>query len=354
MRDKYLSALIGLGLAMLPPAPGLAQDQVRVVASLPTYGAIAREIVGDRGEVKSIARGDENPHFVRPKPSYVVMLKEADVFVTTGLDLELWVPTLLDKANNRKIKEGGPGYVTAYTNVRLLDVPAAASREAGDIHIYGNPHIHTDPINAIVVSRNILVGLERASPENAEYFAERQREFELRVLVALFGDELLELLGRQTLFELANSDGWWKFLSTNEYDGRPLTDYVGGWLAAAAAFRGREMVCYHMLWAYFTQRFQVACSVFVESKPGIPPSPRHVEEVLDIMNARDIPAVLAANFWDARKVRNIAERGKAEVVFVPEHVGGEEGIDTYFELVDAWVARLDSAFSPNAATGGGR
>jgi len=102
-----------------PPAP------VKVVTSLTTYAAIAREIVGDRGQVNSIAVGDENPHYVQPKPSFVPLLAEADVFVTTGLDLELWVPALLDKAGNSKVTEGAPGYVAAYSGIQLLDPPRA-------------------------------------------------------------------------------------------------------------------------------------------------------------------------------------------------------------------------------------
>ena len=126
-----------------PWRPGAAP--VKIVTSLTTYGAIAREIVGDRGTVTSIAQGDEDPHFVQPKPSFVAVLRDADLFVTTGLDLELWVPALLDRANNRKVSEGGPGYVTAYTGITLLEVPTSLNRAEGDIHADGNPHIHTDP-----------------------------------------------------------------------------------------------------------------------------------------------------------------------------------------------------------------
>ena len=104
----------------LPAAP-----PIRIVTSLTTYGAIAREIVGDKGTVTSIAQGDEDPHFVQPKPSFVRLLRDADLFVTTGLDLELWVPALLDRAGNRKIAEGAPGYVTAYKGIHLLEVPTS-------------------------------------------------------------------------------------------------------------------------------------------------------------------------------------------------------------------------------------
>src|SRR5687767_11394333 len=128
-----LAGLIGQPTAPLPRGPadslphGPAAPPVKIVTSLTTYGAIAREIVGDRGTVTSIAQGDEDPHFVQPKPSFVRLLRDADLFVTTGLDLELWVPALLDRAGNRKILEGGPGYVAAYRGIDLVEVPTSLS-----------------------------------------------------------------------------------------------------------------------------------------------------------------------------------------------------------------------------------
>ena len=140
-----------------------AQEPVKVVTSLTTYAAIAREITGERGTVTAIAEGDEDPHFVQPRPSFVPLLRNADLFVTTGMDLELWVPALLDRAGNPRIREGAPGFVAAFQGIRLLEVPASLSRAQGDIHVDGNPHIHTDPINAIVISRERCPGSRRGS-----------------------------------------------------------------------------------------------------------------------------------------------------------------------------------------------
>src|SRR5690349_22422718 len=186
------AALVMSGITPRPPVPA---DKVRVVTSLSTYAAIAREIVGDKGVVNSIAVGDENPHYVQPKPSFVPELASADVFVTTGLDLELWVPALLDKANNPKVTEGGPGYVAAYAGIDLLDVPASYSRSQGDIHVFGNPHIWTGPLSGVQIARNILSGLRRVSPENAEYFSAREKDFEDRLFRALYGDDLVKWFG---------------------------------------------------------------------------------------------------------------------------------------------------------------
>src|SRR5437868_8693858 len=190
---SYIALLLALRVG--PPA---AAAPVKVVTSLTTYAAIAREITGDRGIVSSIATGDENPHYVQPKPSFVPTLSQADLFVTTGLDLELWVPALLDKANNPKVTEGGPGYVAAYTGIDLLDVPTSYSRSEGDIHVFGNPHIWTGPLNSVQIARNILTGLRRVSPANGDYFSTREKDFEDRLFRSLYGDELAKLLGGQT------------------------------------------------------------------------------------------------------------------------------------------------------------
>ena len=128
-------------LGTVPAALPAQEPPLRIVTSLTTYAVIAREVAGDRADVSSIARGDENPHFVQPRPSYVLDLKRADLFITTGLDLELWVPTLLDKAGNSRIREGTPGYLAAYGGIDLLDVPASMSRSGGDIHAFGNPQL---------------------------------------------------------------------------------------------------------------------------------------------------------------------------------------------------------------------
>ena len=126
------------------------------MTSLTTYAAIAREITGDRATVTAIAEGDEDPHFVQPRPSFVPLLRDADLFVSTGMDLELWVPALLDRAGNPRIREGSPGYVAAHDGIRILEIPTNLSRAGGDIHVDGNPHIHTDPMYAILIARNIL------------------------------------------------------------------------------------------------------------------------------------------------------------------------------------------------------
>jgi ABC-type Zn uptake system ZnuABC Zn-binding protein ZnuA len=339
-----------LALATLGPAPAVAAEPpLKVVTSLTTYGAIAREILGDKGTVTSIAQGDEDPHFVQPKPSFVAVLRDADMFVTTGLDLELWVPPLLDRAGNRKVSEGGPGYVTAYTGIHLLEVPTSLSRSEGDIHADGNPHIHTDPVNGIIIARNILTGLQRVSPENAAYFAGREQDFEKRVLEATMGPELVGILTAPVAYNLLNTDKLYDFLGQKSYQGRPLLDRLGGWLKTSQVFRGKEMACYHKEWTYFSNRFKVTCAEYIEAKPGIPPTPGHVQEVIALMKERKIPVLFASNYFDRNQIEQVAARTGAKAVIVPENTAGAPGVNTYFDLVNAWINGLAAGFGGGAS-----
>jgi len=336
-----------LGTPAAPPAP-----QLKVVASLPTYGAIAREIVGDKATVTAIAEGDEDPHFVQPKPSFVALLRDADLFVTTGLDLELWVPALLDRAGNRKVQEGGPGYVAAYQGITLLEVPISVSRSAGDIHVDGNPHIHTDPLNAILIARNILAGLQRVASADGPAFAQREQDFEKRVLEATMGAELVQILTPATAFSLLQTDKLYDFVGRQQYQGKPLADRLGGWLEQARGLRGKEMACYHKEWAYFTHRYAVACVAYIEAKPGIPPTPRHVQEVIALMKERKIPVLFAANYFSRNQIQQVAQRTGAQAVIVPENTDGAPGVRTYFDLMNTWIGGLTAAFKNVAVNTG--
>jgi ABC-type Zn uptake system ZnuABC Zn-binding protein ZnuA len=341
---RALFALL-LSAAAAPAAAQTPAPPVRVVTSLTTYAAIAREIVGDRGSVTAIANGDENPHYVQPKPSFVPLLGGADLFVTTGLDLELWVPALLDKAGNPRVREGGPGYVAAHDGVPMLDVPTSVSRAQGDIHVYGNPHIWTDPLNAIQIGRNILAGLRRVAPDHDAYFTARERDFADRVYRALFGDDLVRILGGDMLGKLDREGKLFDFLRSQQYQGAPLIGRLGGWLGRALAFRGQEVACYHKEWDYFSRLFALPCFDYIEPKPGIPPTPRHVQDVITAMRDKKIAVLLSTSYYDRRQVQEVAQRTGARAVIVPANTGGGSGATTYFELVDLWVAELARAFA---------
>jgi zinc/manganese transport system substrate-binding protein len=338
--------LLDLGArAAAQPTAATAADPLQIVATIPDYAWAAREIGGDRVSAVAICQGDQDAHFVRPKPSFQTLVRSADLFITTGLDLELWAPVLLDAAGNRNVLEGAPGYVAAWTGIELLDKPVSLSRSEGDVHIYGNPHIHTDPLNMVMVARNILAGLEKVDPPNADYYREREAALEDRLHRRLFGDELVDLLGSDTLARLARSGKLQDFLDSKEYpagSGRTLADRLGGWLKLAAPIRGRQLIGYHKNWIYFANRFGLDLVGYVEPKPGIPPTPRHVETIMELIRVQGIKVILSANYFNPQKT-------KAIVVTVPLYSGGEEGVDDYEDLLDTWIGRLVNAFK---TTGG--
>lgn len=335
------AALAGvLALLLAPAARALP---LKVVTTLPTYASIARFVGGDRVEVASISGPDEDAHFVKPKPSYALMLRDADLFVTTGLDLELWGPVLVDKSGNPKIRDGQPGYVSASQGVHMLEVPANASREAGDIHIYGNPHIYTSPLNAKVIAGNVAAGLKRVDPAGAAAYDANLAAFDRRIDEALYGKELLALLPSSTLDPLALQDKLIPFLQSQELQGKKLIDRLGGWLGQGMVFRGQKVVTYHRSWSYFAQLFGVDISDFVEAKPGIPPSARHVHDLIDEIEQQKIKVLLAESYYDPTQSKDIAARTGCMAVILPVGPGGD-GPKDYFALVDLWVGDLVKAF----------
>jgi len=335
-----VTLVAGAGPAAAAPQ---ARAPVRVVTTLPVYASIAEAIGGAEVQATAIADPSEDAHFVRPRPSYALELQRADLFINTGLDLELWVPALLDKAGNRNVLEGGRGYVTAYTGIALLDIPPVADRSQGDIHIYGNPHLYTDPLRAVRIARNITTGLKRVAPDRAAIFDAGLARFESEIHVRLFGQQLVGMLGGETLARLAENGTLQAFLESQQFEGAPLVGRLGGWLASARPLRGARIVCYHKSWAYFEERFGVTCAEYVESNPGIPPTPRHVAHLIDLMRNEGISVVLAEGYFDSGRVESVASRGNARAVQVPMQPHARPGLDDYFDLVDVWIRELATA-----------
>lgn len=342
-------ALAALGAALcLAALPGRAEAEaakLRVVGTQSNYASIAAFVGGDRVTVDYIVRGDQDPHFVRPRPSLAQKLTAADLFISTGLDLELWAPALVDMSRNKEIRSGQKRYVSAAQGIRMLEIPHAKSREAGGVHIYGNPHIQTSPLNARIIAKNIATGLSNIDPEGREIYTKNYQRFCDEIDRRLFGEELVRLVGAKTLNRLAERpDRLMGFLEERQYQGRPLADRLGGWLEEGRVFRGRKAIAYHKNWAYFSELFGLEVRNYIEPRPGIPPSPRHVEEVIRQMQDEEIGVLVAANYYDETQIRAVSSRVGAKAVIVPLGVGGEPGVDDYFDVIDTIVSRLAAAY----------
>jgi zinc/manganese transport system substrate-binding protein len=296
---------VALGCFLLAArGPLLAGGALSVVATTADFGAIAREIGGDAVRVAVLAHPAEDAHFVVPKPSSIALLARADVLIEGGAELEIgWLPPLLDGARNRKLAEDAPGRVACAEGLTLLEVPATLDRAKGDIHAKGNPHFMTDPVNARQVAGRICGALAAADPAHAEQFAQRLAAF------------------------------------TNRLDAS-----LAAWQRRLEPFRGQRVVAYHNSWPYFAERFGLKIDLFLEPKPGIPPSPAHLAEVVARMKAEHIAAVIVEPHEDCRAAETIAARTDAKVLAFTQYPGGVKGTEAgYIAMMDYLVETLASA-----------
>jgi zinc/manganese transport system substrate-binding protein len=280
-----------------------SQAKLNVVATLPDFGSLAREIGGDKVEVTVLAKPTEDPHFVDARPSFVVGLRTADALIEGGAELEIgWLPPLLQNARNPKIEAGKPGRVIAAEGLRLMNIPANATRAAGDVHALGNPHFMTDPIIAKAVAQHIAQSFSAIDPANAAVYDANNKKFE-----ATINAKLQE------------------------------------WGAAMLPFKGQNVVAYHDSWVYFAHRFGLNIDIFLEPKPGIPPSPSHLVEVIAQMKAQKIKAIIVEPFHDRKIAEKVASATGAKVVEFAQFPGGMAGTDSYVKLIDTLVSRLAAA-----------
>src|SRR6266436_658691 len=280
-----------------------AYAKLNVVATLPDFSSLAREIGGDKIDIVTLAKPTEDPHFVDARPSFVVSLRNADVLIDGGAELEIgWLPPLLQNARNPKIEIGKPGRVQASQGVRLMNVPANVTRAAGDVHALGNPHFMTDPIIAKTVAVHIAQSFAAVDAPNAAFYDANYKKFE-----ATINAKLQE------------------------------------WGAAMLPFKGQSVVAYHDSWVYFAHRFGLNIDVFLEPKPGIPPSPSHLVEVIQQMKTQKIKAIIVEPFHDRRIAEKVASATGARVVDFSQFPGGLPGTDNYVKLIDTLVSRLAAA-----------
>jgi len=321
-----------------------AQRPLHIVSSLTIYRDIARELASDQSDIEAIAEPRQDAHFVQAKPSYSMMLRAADLLISTGLDLEMWMPAVVDKSRNPNIRDGQSGYVAVAYGIPMLEVPKNPSRSAGDVHVYGNPHVHTDPLRTIMIAENIKIGLENVDPGGRSFYEQRFRDFKRKIHEHLFGSELVDLVGGDKLAELEMRHELRPFLERNQLGGAPLINRLGGWLSEAECVRGRKMVAYHLNWAYFLDRFGIEVPIYIERRPGIPPSAAHVADIIELMRRENIGVLWVADYFDERVPRLIAERADAKLLYVPLYTGGSETAQDYVGLVDTWLKVLKSGF----------
>ena len=343
MRIFKIFLASALLLTAVPFLRAAGEKKVRVVCTLPTVKALAEEIGGERVEVVALAKGDQDPHFVTPTPVLMKKTREANLFVENGFSLELWADEVANGSGNSRIFRGTPGRIIASAGISALEVPSVVSRELGDIHPQGNPHVWLDPLLAKVEAGNICEALKVTDPAGAAYYESRKADFFTRIDNALFGPELLKLIGIQKLTRLTWSGELHSFLETNKIGGQPLSEKAGGWLKAAAPLRGRKAYEFHKVWVYFARVFGIQLVGTIEERPGIPPGPQHVRQVTENIKSGMVPLILVDNFYDPALPNNIGRQTGAAVVLLPNQVEGEPGLNSYFDLIDHLIGKLTAA-----------
>lgn len=299
---RWLTA--GLCLWVLAPAPAAAASKLKIVATTEDLAALAREVGGDRVQVDVIARGYQDPHFVDPKPSFILKLSRADLLIFVGLQLEVgWLPPLITQSRNRRVQVGAPGYMDVSQYNQILDIPTGIiTRAMGDVHPLGNPHYWLDPENGRRSARAIQARLAQLRPEDSAYFQQRFEDFSRR-----------------------------------------LAEAEKRWDQQMAPYRGTQVVSYHRSWPNFIKRFGLVVVGYVEPKPSIPPTPQHTLALINQMRRDNIKLILVEPYFDLKTPRSIARATGAEVVVLLPSVGGEKEVTDYFKLFDYDIGLLTAA-----------
>jgi ABC-type Zn uptake system ZnuABC Zn-binding protein ZnuA len=327
-----MNALLAIALLLQPQAP---TAPLKVVTTLPLLKDLAREVGGDRVQIESLSDPHEDPHFVQPRPTLMQRAREADVFIELGLQLELWGGKVVEGSGNPKIQAGQPGRIIASAGIPTLELPQQLSREWGDVHPFGNPHIWLDPLNAKDMAANIAHGLEAVDPAHKDGYEERLKSFQDRIDVALFGEALVKEVGGKQLTRRARDGRLESWLKE-----KGLADKLGGWLKRAAPLAGRPIVTFHKSQIYFAQRFGLVIPIEIEEKPGIPPSARHRDAVVDLMKKQGVKTILEEIFYDRSAADYLARETGAHVVIVPIDVGADVGVPTYFDMIENELSKV--------------
>ena len=303
---KYLTtifSMVFLCSALYITSSRAAEGSLKVVATQTIYADIVKEIGKDKVDVKYVAQPKFNVHFIQPKPSDVRNVSKADLYVDAGLDLEAWSDSLLEAAGKSELFRGRERNVDMSRGVRLLDVPDhQLSRAEGDIHLYGNPHYTMNPENVVVMAGNIVEKLKIIDPANASYYEENKKAFVSR-----------------------------------------LEERIAEWKKLCELCKGQEVISYHKDIAYFADFAGLKAEQYIEPKPGIPPTPKHLEFLEEYVKANHIKAIVMPTYYPKDAADKLAARVGAKVVTICQNVGELPGTDNVFSFFDYNFKQISDA-----------
>lgn len=303
MRTRLLTCIAAI-VATCTLSTATPADRLRVVATIPDLADIVREIGGERVEVTAITKGRENLHAVSTRPSHLIAMSRADVFVQIGLSLEsAFAPGLLENARNPKIQPGSAGFVSCSEGWTALDVPASLSRKAGDVHPHGNPHINLDPRGGKHIAACVFAGLCKVDPASTDAYRARYEAY-----------------------------------------GKELDLAAARWTELAASWRGRKLAVYHQEYNYFAAAYGLAIAGTIEDRPGIPPTPNHLASLIEKMKREHVHVIATASWSNRSEVGEVARAASAKVAELPNQCGGLPGTETWIGMMDVLHRRIDEAF----------
>lgn len=342
--STYKSAIALIALAALlgvsPAARSQDQGVLKVCCATTDLGSISKEVGGDQVEVTTFVKGPEDPHFIEAKPGFVKALSEADFFVVIGMELEIgWAPVLLQNCRNKNVLVGNPGYVDVSSVIKALETPAGTvDRSMGDIHAQGNPHYLSDPLNGLKAAGLLRDRFTDKRPDKKEYFAKRFEDFRSRIGTALVGEALAKKYNFEKLALLGEQGKLVAFLKSQKDD-----TALGGWLGRLAPYYGAKVIADHNLWPYFSKRFGIEVVGFLEPKPGIAPTTKHLSEVIGLMKAQGVKAILSVPYFDSRHAEIVVKATNAKIAALAHQSGGRNGTGDYITFVDYNVKQLATA-----------
>jgi len=330
---KYLTFFVILFVAGVG---SVVAEKPTIIATTSDLASIAQAVAGSEARVNSICTGKEDPHFLTAKPSFILMARDADLWIRVGMELEVgWEPPILDGSRNRHILPGQPGHLDASEHIRKLDVPTGKiSRAMGDVHSSGNPHYWLDPWNVRVIAGEIAERLSQLYPDRADTYRHNAASFQTELDRRMFGARLVEAFGGDDLWRWMN-DG----MLDKELEAAGKADSLSGWMEVLRPLKGTKIVCYHTTWTYFANRFGFEIAATLEPVCGVPPTAGHLASVQKLVEREQIPLIVMEPHYNRKAADRVAGE-RARVVVVANSVGGEPDARDWFSLMDLIVARL--------------
>ncbi len=297
-RKLLIASVIFLGVGI-----STAFGAVEVVTTTPDLGAIVKAVGGNLVKVASIGKGTEDPHFVEPKPSFIMSLSRARLLFRIGLELEIWLKPLLESSRNLSIQQGSPGFVDCSQVIPVKEIPKVrVDPSMGDVHPLGNPHYWLDPENGIRIAELASAKLCEVDPGNAVEYRNNLKSFRT-----------------------------------------DIESRIPGWKKALEGFKNRKVAIFHSSWVYFADAFGLEIVGHVEPRPGIPPTGRELAALVSTMKGSSCKLILREQYHSDRFANMAAEKAGGKVLVLPASVEGAEGIKTYSDLFDRLTTMLSEA-----------